>query len=80
MGNILLASFWNSFKVRNTILSLMTWTVASIRQGGTLPLPKILVLPPDWFCPDHDRSLAETLPLKITIIPISLANHIMEIS
>ena len=76
----LFSSFWDSFEVGNTILSLVTWAVASMGQGGKLPLPQISVLPQIGSAPITIVSWLKQLPLKITIMPISLTNHIMQIS
>ena len=74
-----------SFEVGNTILRLKPHDQGRSQHGarGQLPPPppRFQCVPPDGFCSDHGRSLAmKQLPLKITITPISLTSHIMQIS
>ena len=80
MENILFLSVWESFEVGHPILSRMTWAVASMGQGGKFPLPQISVLPQIGSAPITIVAWLKQLPLKITIMPISLTNHIMHIS
>ena len=77
---IFLFLVFGNFEVGNTLLSLMTWAVASMGQGGKLPLPQISVLPQIGSAPITIVAWLKQLPLKITIMPISLINHIMQIS
>ena len=58
----------------------MTWAVASMGQGGKLPLPQISVLSQIGSAPITIVAWLKQLPLKITIMPIALTNHIMQIS
>ena len=45
--------------------------------------PDFVAAPLNWFCPYHGRSLhlaMGQLPFKITIMPVSLASHIIPIN
>ena len=48
-GNNLFSSFWDSFEVGNTILSLMIMAVASIRKEANCPSFRFQYCP-DWIC------------------------------
>ena len=60
----------------------MTRAVASMGQKDKLPLPQIDFSAAPQMCFDPITAVAwlKQLHLKITIMPISLTNHIMQIS
>ena len=54
----------------------MIRAVASMGQGQLSTPPRFQCCHPDGFCSDHGLAMGQ-MPLKTTIIPVSLTSHII---